>query len=191
MLSEFLKLFRKLQKKLWRLVTNAINVKKNVHKLFQMLSETLTSIFNKLPAKSVHAHCDGPCGVYDPASARVAAEAVLSMTKKLIALAPAGNDQASISAYNNTFSRFVAIKEEESQKAKKELLILWTDYFKPEHLATYPDLHDTFWKAAKLCSACKVNIDQTKAEELLAAVQKIHSMFWSSKGRSDSWVTAS
>jgi len=83
-----------------------------------MLSETLTSIFNKLPAKSVHAHCDGPCGVYDPASARVAAEAVLSMTKKLIALAPAGNDQASISAYNNTFSRFVAIKEEESQKTK-------------------------------------------------------------------------
>ncbi len=156
-----------------------------------MLSETLTSIFNKLPAKSVHAHCDGPCGVYDPASARVAAEAVLSMTKKLIALAPAGNDQSSISAYNNTFSRFVAIKEEESQKTKKELLILWTDYFKPEHLATYPDLHDTFWKAAKLCSACKVNIDQTKAEELLAAVQKIHSMFWSSKGRSDSWVTAS
>ena len=156
-----------------------------------MLSDTLTSIFNKLPAKSVHAHCDGPCGVYDPASARVAAEAVLSMTKKLIALAPAGNDQASIAAYNNTFSRFVAIKEEEAQKTKKELLILWTDYFKPEHLSTYPDLHDTFWKAAKLCSACKVSIDQSKAEELLAAVQKIHSMFWSSKGRSDSWVTAS
>ena len=85
----------------------------------------------------------------------------------------------------------VAIKEEESQKTKKELLILWTDYFKPEHLATYPDLHATFWKAAKLCSACKVNIDLNKAEELLAAVQKMNSMFWSSKGRSDSWVTAS
>ncbi len=156
-----------------------------------MLSETLTSIFNKLPAKSVHAHCDGPCGVYDPASARVAAEAVLSMTKKLISLTPAGNDQASIASYNNTFSRFVAIKEEEAQKTKKELIILWTDYFKPEHLSTYPDLHETFWKAAKLCSACKVSIDQGKAEELLGAVQKIHTMFWSSKGRSDSWVTAS
>ena len=156
-----------------------------------MLSDTLKTIFNKLPAKSVHAHCDGPCGVYDPSSARVAAEAVLSMTKKLIALTPDGSDQGSISAYNNTFSRFVAIKEEESQKAKKELLILWTDYFKPEHLSKYPDLHDTFWKAAKLCSACKVSIDQNKAEELLAAVQKIHSMFWSSKGRSDNWVTAS
>merc|ERR1712124_108941 len=153
--------------------------------------KVLASIFKKSSMMKVYAHCDGPCGVYDPASARVAAEAVLSMTKKLIALAPDGNDQSSIAAYDNTFSRFVAIKEEESQKAKKELLILWTDYFKPEHLATYPDLHETFWEAAKLCSACKVSIDQSKAEELLAAVQKIHSMFWASKGRSDSWVTAS
>ena len=85
----------------------------------------------------------------------------------------------------------MAVKEEQSQETKKELLILWTDYFKPEHLSAYPDLHDTFWKAAKLCSACKVSIDQSKAEELLSAVQKIHTMFWSSKGRSDSWVTAS
>ena len=169
----------------------AINLKKRFSHYSQMLSVALSSIFKQIPSEPVHAHCDGPCGVYDPASARVAAEAVLSMTKKLLALSPAGNDQASISAYNNTFSRFVAIKEEESQKAKKELLILWTDYFKPEHLSTYPDLHDTFWKAAKLCSACKVNIDQGKAEELLEAVQKIHSMFWRSKGRSDSWVTAS
>ena len=84
-----------------------------------MLSETLTSIFNKLPAKSVHAHCDGPCGVYDPASARVAAAAVLSMTKKLIALAPAGNDQASISAYNNTFLGSLRLKKKNHKRPKK------------------------------------------------------------------------
>jgi len=122
----------------------------------------------------------------------VAAAAVLLLTKKLqgrgapprwVAPAPA--------RFNNTFGRYVAIKEEEAQKTKKELLILWTDYFKPDHLATFPDLHDTFWKAAKLCSACKVNIDQAKAEELMAAVEKIHGMFWQSKGRSDAWVTAS
>ena len=52
-------------------------------------------------------------------------------------------------------------------------------------------IRDSFWKAAKLCSACKVNIDQAKAEELMAAVEKIHGMFWQSKGRSDAWVTAS
>jgi len=146
-----------------------------------MLSDTLTSIFNKLPAKPVHAHCDGPCGVYDPATARVAAEAVLSMTKKLIALAPAGNDQASISAYNNTFSRFVAIKEEESQKTKKELLILWTDYFKPEHLEKYPNLHDLFWNATKKAGEAKKTEDPAVGEELLSMIDEIDKVFQDSK----------
>ena len=157
-----------------------------------MLFSAISSILRKLPAQKALAHCDGPCGVYDPASARIAAEAVLSMTKKLIALAPPeGSDATAWATYNNTFSRFVAVKEEQAQDTKEELLILWTDYFKPEHLAAFPDLHDTFWKAAKLCSACKVNIDQGKAEELMSAVEKIHNMFWTSKGRSDSWTTAS
>ena len=157
-----------------------------------MLRSAISSILKRLPAKKALAHCDGPCGVYDPASARIAAEAVLSMTKKLIALAPPeGSDAIAWATYNNTFSRFVAVKEEQAQETKEELLILWTDYFKPAHLAAFPDLHDTFWKAAKLCSACKVNIDQGKAEELMAAVEKIHNMFWTSKGRSDSWTTAS
>ena len=114
------------------------------------------------------------------------------MTKKLLAMEPpSGNDPVAWASYNNTFSRYVAVKEEQAQETKKELLILWTDYFKPEHLATFPDLHDTFWKASKLCSACKVNIDQSKAQELMQAVEKIHKMFWQSKGRNDSWVTAS
>ena len=157
-----------------------------------MLHTALSLILQNIPSEKVHAHCDGPCGVYDPSSTRVAAEAVLSMTKKLLALAPPdGNDPAAWAAYNNTFSRYVAVKEEQAQEAKKELLILWTDYFKPEHLAAYPDLHETFWKAAKLCSACKVNIDEAKAQELMTAVERIHHMFWKSKGRSDSWVTAS
>ncbi len=157
-----------------------------------MLRSALPTILNHLPARSVEAHCDGPCGVYDPASARVAAEAVLSMTKKLLSLSPPqANDPAAWASYNNTFSRYVAIKEEQAQETKKELLILWTDYFKPEHLEIFPDLHQTFWKAAKLCSACKVNIDQAKAEELMQAVEKVHHMFWKSKGRSDNWVTAS
>ncbi|WP_320677233.1 superoxide dismutase, Ni [Prochlorococcus sp. MIT 1300] len=157
-----------------------------------MFRSALSTILNFLPAQTAEAHCDGPCGVYDPASARVAAEAVLSMTKKLIAMAPpTSSDPKAWAEYNNTFSRYVAVKEEQAQETKKELLILWTDYFKPEHLATFPDLHDTFWKAAKLCSACKVNIDQEKAQELMSSVEKIHNMFWQSKGRSDAWDTAS
>ena len=138
------------------------------------------------------AHCDGPCGVYDPASTRVAAEAVLSMTKKLLALeAPAHDDKDAMVAYHNTFSRYVAIKEEQAHIAKSELLVLWTDYFKPQHLEDFPKLHETFWNAAKLCSACKVQVSLEQATALMDAVKAIHEMFWKSKGREVPWITAS
>ena len=157
-----------------------------------MLTKLFSSFSDNFSKMNVHAHCDGPCGVYDPASARVAAEAVLSMTKKLIDLNPPENTNSEEwSAYNNTFSRYVAVKEEQAKETKKEILILWTDYFKPVHLETYPDLHDTIWKAAKLCSACKVNINQSQAEELMVSVEKIHNIFWESKGRNDAFIKAS
>jgi len=157
-----------------------------------MFSKLLNSVFQKNSFTKVYAHCDGPCGVYDPASARVAAEAVLSMTKKLIDLTPPSSPNSEEwSVYNNTFSRYVAIKEDQAKETKKELLILWTDYFKPVHLETFPDLHDTIWKATKLCSACKVSIDQSQAEELMKYVENIHNIFWQSKGRNDSFVKAS
>jgi nickel superoxide dismutase len=156
-----------------------------------MLNQAISKLQAWFPAPEVQAHCDGPCGVYDPSSARVAAEAVLSMTKKLIDLAPASDDKAAMVAYSNTFSRYVAIKEEQAQLTKEELLILWTDYFKPVHLEQFPDLHDTFWKAAKLCSACKVEVSLQHAQELMAAVEKIHSIFWATKNRDVSWYTAS
>ena len=157
-----------------------------------MLKQIVTKIKDGFQVPEVHAHCDGPCGVYDPSSARVAAEAVLSMTKKITALeVPAAGNPADMVAYNNTLSRFIAIKEEQAQLTKDELLILWTDYFKPVHLESYPDLHDTFWKAAKLCSACKVEVSVAHAEELMAAVEKIHGIFWATKSRDVSWYTAS
>lgn len=139
------------------------------------------------PAEEVSAHCDGPCGVYDPASARIAAEAVLSMTKKILALDPADNSHAT----TNTLSRYIAIKEEQAELAKRELLILWTDYFKPVHLEQIPDLHDKFWNAAKLCSATKVEVSQEKAEALMAAIQDIHNAFWATKNRDVAYYTAS
>ena len=157
-----------------------------------MLIKFINSFLNKKSIMKVYAHCDGPCGVYDPASTRVAAEAVLSMTKKLIALTPpTSTDSEEWTTYSNTFSRYVAVKEEQAKETKKEILILWTDYFKPVHLETYPDLHETIWKAAKLCSACKVNIDEVQAEELMSYVEKIHNIFWESKGRKDAFVKAS
>lgn len=137
------------------------------------------------------AHCDAPCGVYDPASARIAGEAALSMTKKILDLkAPDSGDAKAVAAFQNTMTRYIVVKEEQAQVAKDELLILWTDYFKPVHLETFPDLHDTFWKAAKLCSAVKVEVSLEHANEMMDAIKKIHEMFWSSKDRSVEWYTA-
>lgn len=157
-----------------------------------MLTKAISTFKAWLPAPAVHAHCDGPCGVYDPSSARIAAEAVLSMTQKIMDLElPASGDKAAMAAYENTVSRYVAIKEEQAQITKDEVLILWTDYFKPVHLEKYPDLHDTFWKTAKLCSTCKVEVSPQHAQELMEAVEKIHKIFWATKDRDVSWYTAS
>lgn len=156
-----------------------------------MLRRLSARLQSALPTTPVDAHCDGPCGIYDPASARIAAEAVRSMTKKLHALhIHDPNNASEVLGYHNSLSRYVAIKEEEAETTKRQLLILWTDYFKPQHLEAHPDLHDTFWKAAKLCSACKVGVSIDDANALVAACQKIHDIFWATKNRDVKWELA-
>ena len=155
--------------------------------------KTLAQLVDQVrPAPTADAHCDGPCGVYDPSSARIAAEAAVSMTKKILALTPPdASDSVAMAAYLNTLTRYVAIKEEQAHLAKEELLVLWTDYFKPVHLDAYPNIHETFWKAAKLCSAVKVEVSAQHAGELMDAIKEIHEIFWATKGRDVPWYTAS
>tara|TARA_B100000579_G_C22650392_1_gene765917 strand:- start:282 stop:719 length:438 start_codon:yes stop_codon:yes gene_type:complete len=138
-----------------------------------------------------HAHCDGPCGIYDPASARIAAEAVVSMTKKMLELkCPDISDTQLMANYLNTMSRYAFIKEEQAKLCKEELLILWTDYFKPMHLEQEPNLHEIFWTAAKLCSSCKVEVSAEHCDELMDKIEEIHNLFWKTKNRDVSWYTA-
>jgi nickel superoxide dismutase len=130
-----------------------------------------------LPATPVSAHCDIPCGIYDPKPAQIAAQTVLKMIT-LIEELPKSNLSTEEQA---KFVRCVWTKEEHARKCKEELLTLWTDYFKPEHLEKFPDLHDTFWKAAKLCSENKQHVSKESAQELISAVDKIATMFTTSK----------
>jgi nickel superoxide dismutase len=142
-------------------------------------------------SKTIHAHCDGPCGVYDPASARIAGEAVLSMTKKMLELkVPDTNDDKALLAYHNAMTRYIQIKEQEAQKCKDEILILWTDFFKPVHLKKYPNLHDLFWQTAKLCSSNKHEISLEHAQELMDNLKKIHTIFWDVKEKDVPWILA-
>ena len=95
---------------------------------------TLRSILR--PARVVYAHCDIPCGIYDPEQARIEAESCY----KIIGMYEASDDAL-------FKARCIHVKEERAELVKHHLDVLWHDYFKPEHLEQYPDLHETFWKA--------------------------------------------
>lgn len=140
----------------------------------------LLAISKVLPVKIAYAHCDVPCGIYDPKPAQIAAATVLKMVQKIKELDSdlRQNDNAD---NMNSLVRMIWTKEEHARKCKEELLILWTDYFKPEHLAQFPNLHETFWKAAKLCSVNKQEVNLESAQELVKAVGGIADMFVKSK----------
>lgn len=127
-----------------------------------------------LPVQTAYAHCDVPCGIYSSEPSKLAAKTVLVMVQKINAL-PIAEDRDTEAQAN--FVRMVETKEEHAQLCKKELLILWTDYFKPEHLEQFPDLHTTFWQAAKLCSENKQHISLDSAKKLVDIVNEIADMY--------------
>jgi nickel superoxide dismutase len=123
-----------------------------------------------LPATTVYAHCDLPCGVYDPAQARIEAESVLAITKKY-----AANDDQVFR------TRALIIKEERAELAKRHLWVLWTDYFKPEHLEKHPGLHDLFWRATKQAGIAKHSVDPAESQKLLDLIAEITEIFDATK----------
>ncbi len=120
----------------------------------------------------VSAHCDLPCGVYDPAQARIEAESVKMICQKV-----ADNDDPDFRV------RATIIKEQRSELVKHHLWVLWTDYFKPPHFEKYPNLHVLFNEATKLAGASgtKGEFDVSVAEELLAKIEEISTIFWETK----------
>ena len=143
----------------------------------------LRTLRRLLPVQVAHAHCDIPCGIYDPIAAKIAAQTVLKMVMRIQALDyPQGGTQEELSAYRNTFGRYVAVKEQHAELVKQEINILGIDYFKPEHLEKYPDLPTTMWETGKLASTNKQTVDLDAAKRLVDSVDKIAEIFWATKG---------
>ncbi len=134
------------------------------------------------PPERVSAHCDIPCGIYDPHAAQIAALTVLRMNQLIAAMEPPTGGPEAMNAAMNSFTRYVKAKEEHAELCKKEIDILWHDYFRPEHVEKYPDLHTKVWNVNKLASRNKQVADVAAAEELLAAVREIAEIFWATKG---------
>ena len=129
------------------------------------------------PTTTVYAHCDIPCGIYDPHAAELAARTVARMVE-LIGQLPTENPSVADRA---KLVRCVTIKEQHAEIVKHEIQVIWSDYFKAEHVERYPDLHDRTWKILKLASKNKQNIDAAAAAELEAAVKEFADIFWSTK----------
>ena len=122
------------------------------------------------PQRTVHAHCDLPCGIYDPAQARIEAESVKACQEKY-----QGSDDAIFK------DRAISIKEQRANLVKEHLWVLWTDYFKPEHLETYPQLHELFWNATKEAGNAKRSEDPAQGQKLLDSIDELSKVFWETK----------
>jgi len=127
----------------------------------------------------VDAHCDLMCGVYNPAQARVEAESVLEIARKY----EASDDPV-------FRDRCVFVKEERAELVKHHLSVLWTDYFKPNHVEDHPDLHERFWLAIKAAGEAKKTMDPAAGEELLRQIDGISEIFWATKGGKPDWMTS-
>jgi nickel superoxide dismutase len=120
--------------------------------------------------RPIYAHCDLPCGVYDPAQARIEAESVKGCMERFN------------SSEDDVFkTRAVTIKEQRAELVKHHLWVLWSDYFKPDHLEAYPNLHELFWKATKTAGDAKKTNDTAVADDLLAQIAEIDKIFWQTK----------
>ncbi len=123
------------------------------------------------PRHIAHAHCDIPCGVYDPAQARIEAESCYRIIEKY----HASSDEV-------FRTRCLMVKEERAELTKHHIDVMWHDYFKPEHLEKYADLHDVCWKASKQASQVKRTVDLEEAKKLLALIDRIEEMWKGTNG---------
>ena len=130
------------------------------------------------PRRRVHAHCDVPCGVYDPAQARIEAESIKAIQERYV---DAENKKSATETAEDYRTRCLIIKEQRADLCKHHLLVLWTDYFKPEHTEKYPQLHELFWKATKEAGLSKKSQDPAQGQKLLDQIDEIGKIFWETK----------
>jgi len=135
-----------------------------------IVDRVLRAVDRVVEPSTAYAHCDLPCGVYDPAQARIEAESVKACMEKFNA------------SEDEVFKqRAVSIKEQRADLVKHHLWVLWTDYFKPEHLEKFPQLHDLFWKATKEAGLAKKSQDPAQGQKLLDLIGQIDTIFWETK----------
>ena len=142
-----------------------------------MLFQILQVLDKAIHFPEAHAHCDIPCGIYDPSAAQIAALTVVRMMDLMAGL-QSGDDKSRIE-YHNSMSRYIAVKEEHAEKAKHEIRVIWGDYFKKEK---HPNVDELVQKIMQLGSKCRQSADRETALEFVDAINEFSSKFWETKG---------
>jgi nickel superoxide dismutase len=145
-----------------------------------MIYKLLDQVDRKFTLKRAKAHCDIPCGIYDPITAQIAALTVVRMVDLMKDLEAKGGEKSV--EYHNSLSRYVAVKEEHAEKAKHEVRVIWGDYLKGPAFEKYPHAHELVHKIMMLGSKTRQTVDREAAVEFVEAVNEFAQMFWETKG---------
>ena len=153
-----------------------------------MIYKLLETLDKRWKVERAKAHCDIPCGIYDPITAQIAALTVVRMVDLMEDLAKSHGEQDV--AFQNSMSRYVATKEEHAEKVKHEIRVIWGDFIKPDHLEKHPELHDVVHKIMQLGSKSRQTADRETAVQLVEAVNQFAEIFWQIKGVATKRATA-
>lgn len=144
-----------------------------------MIYQVLNKLDGLIKFEKASAHCDIPCGIYDPSSAQIAALTVVRMMDLMADLASKGGEQSL--AYQNSMARYIEVKEEHAEKAKHEVRIIWGDYVKSQHLENYPEIHGVVHQIMQLGSKCKQTADRENGVQFVEAINQFAEIFWKTK----------
>jgi nickel superoxide dismutase len=144
-----------------------------------MIYQILDKLDELSGVERARAHCDIPCGIYDPHLAQVAALTVIRMLDLMTDLS-AGQPVQTLE-YHNSVTRYIAIKEEHAELLKREVRVIFGDYFKKEHVDKYPELPALMHKIMQLGSKCRQTTSRATALELLALVNRFAEIYWETK----------
>jgi nickel superoxide dismutase len=145
-----------------------------------MIYQILSKLDQKIQIEAAQAHCDIPCGIYDPIVAQISALTVVRMIDLMTDFESKTADRNK--EYVNSMARYIAVKEEHAERAKREIRVIWGDYFKAQHVEKYPNAHTLVHKIMQLGSKVRQTTDRDQALQLVDAINEFAQMFWETKG---------
>ncbi|MFN2111962.1 MAG: superoxide dismutase, Ni [Anaerolineales bacterium] len=144
-----------------------------------MLYKLMQTLDRLHPFQEAKAHCDIPCGIYDPTPAQIDALTVVRMMDLMASLAD--GDEKSRIEYHNSIARYIAVKEDHAEKAKHEIRVIWGDFIKDAHVEKYPELPGLVHKIMQLGSKCRQTAERANGLAFVDAINQFAEIFWAIK----------